>query len=701
MTNHELADLFTDLHLLKLLQLWTRRSMAERASRPLPDGGSERMAGQEISQPPTKWRLVPEGIQLYEWQEKCLKKWLPVRRGTVKVATGGGKTLLALAAAQALQNEHDPDLRLVIVVPTIPLMHQWHDEVKRGNVPEHYVGLMGGGREVPPPDAVRILICVINSARDRLPDYVRKGGWSEHLLLVVDECHRASAEQARRIFASKPRYTLGLSATPEQEGIDEGLPSDEAYARGTVGRALGPIVFDFSLRASYEAGLLTPFEVWHVGLPLNPAETTEHAQLSREISDLRKELQPLHGKSRSRQGFLAWCQTQASRSGQYADLAERFIGLSNRRKDLLYRAESRISAVLALLKDAVTDPESRVIVFHERIAEIERIYLLAEAEGLPVVLEHSELPDGLRVEAIGAFRSGVARVVISAKSLIEGFNVPSADVGIIAASSSSVRQRIQSLGRMLRQKEPGRVARIVVLYVADTEDEAIYEKADWENVIGAERNRYWRWRPGQQEEWADGLIGEPGPPRLYRPAASEVPITDLKPGAPYPGQTHGRELRVDQEGNLRFEDDTLVRARRELIDRIIATSPFRRARLTPAGHVICRTGSRPGRGGDWQYVGTLALPRRCSPSVTRYAIVRVSGRRAISKQYADRGRLQRFACGPAHVVEDLLQWMAGIERERGYRIRHLYWDGNTKYWVEIGGNRVEFKAPLPALEFPE
>src|SRR5581483_9522781 len=101
-------------------------------------------------------------------------------------------------------------------------------------------------------------------------------------------------------------------------------------------------------------------------------------------------------------------------------------------------------------------------------------FLQASGSGLPAVLEHSKLSDSLRAENIDAFRRGIARVIISAKSLVEGFNVPSADLGIIVASSGSVRQRIQSLGRMLRRKAGTRTARIIVLYIRDTEDEAIY-----------------------------------------------------------------------------------------------------------------------------------------------------------------------------------------------------------------------------------
>jgi superfamily II DNA or RNA helicase len=707
--------LFDDGDRLRLLQLMTRRAMAERLQREgaaLDDEESPAELGEAGAEPavPEHWRLTPEGLELYKWQKECLPLWLEKGRGTVKVATGGGKTLFALAAAQRLQNEREPDLRLVIVVPTIPLMHQWHDEVRAGNLPDEAIGLMGGGRELPPTSQIRVLICVLNSARERLPALVRRAGWAGKMMLVVDECHRANAERAKRIFTSRPAYTLGLSATPEQDAAAEGLPTDKAYNSSPLGRGVGPIIYDFGLKQSMEAGLLTPFEVWHVGVGLSVEESAEHARLSREISDLRKELQRAHRSSRSKLGLLAWCQVQAARGGASAAQAERFIGLANNRKRLLYRAVARRQLILGALEDAARDPEGRTILFHESIGEIEILYLEASAVGLPVALEHSRLPDGLRAESIDAFRQGVARIIISAKSLVEGFNVPSADLGIIAASSSSIRQRIQSLGRMLRRKGAGRTARIVVLYVRDTEDEAIYEKADWEQIIGVERNRYFSWSPSPAgEPWMTGLVETGEPPRQYLPPSWEVDVGGLKLGDPYPGRPEGVDLKVDQSDNLRTEDGVLVKARRQVVDAIVARNVYRRARRTPAGHLIVRTSERAADT-VWSYVGRVALPAAAAPSaqVIRLRLKSASGRRVIAREEPG-GRVVKYALGPVDATEpergaardELLRWIADIERQRGMMVRDLFWDGQASYWLESAGERIPHEGPLAPLEFKE
>ncbi len=699
---------FGDAERLLLAQLKTAeqihdRSGTDSAITSLQDGSNRGLAD-------GRWTLLPKDFIPHTWQSRCLDRWLPLGRGTVKVATGGGKTKFALLAAQELQRTRVPDLRLVVVVPTVPLMYQWRDELLAGEVDPADIGLLGGGSEAPDLARARVVIAVINSARDRLPELLQAAEWPPRLLLVVDECHRANAEKAQRIFESRPAFTLGLSATPEQELEGEGIPADEAYADGAVGRALGPIMFEFSLKESAESGLVTPFEVWHVGLPLTLVEANEHRKLSSEIADLRQSLQAMFRRSRSSQSFLAWCQTQASRGKGAADDARQFIGLSNRRKRLLYRADSRIAATLAFLKEGLADPDSRAIVFHELIEETETLYGDAIRAGLPAVLEHSQLPGSLREGNIDLFRRGVARVVVSAKSLIEGFNVPAADLGIIAASTGSVRQRIQSLGRVLRRKSGGRTARILVLFVRDSEDESIYEKADWAELVGAERNRFFEWHalPEGVDDWIAGLREVSEAPRRYRPPASEVDVGSLNSGDPYPGQSTGVELRIDQQMNARDESDAVIPIDAGLVGKILELNPLRRARITPAGHLIVRVdaGGEP----DWRFLGLAdAMPAAEAEGRVVLKIRQSRGQRHLAIGDGKGGQSVRFALSSENGASEagdrvrraILAWIAETEASRGLTVREVMWDGSDRYWLEISGERLEFPGPGAKLEFKE
>ena len=51
----------------------------------------------------------------------------------------------------------------------------------------------------------------------------------------------------------------------------------------------------------------------------------------------------------------------------------------------------------------------------------------------------------------------------------------------------------------------------------ETVDEAIYEKEDWERLIGIDRNRYFVWDPPRQP------LEQPDPPRSAIPQAARRP----------------------------------------------------------------------------------------------------------------------------------------------------------------------------------
>jgi superfamily II DNA or RNA helicase len=715
----EAPDIFTGRHHLELQQLLTRQALSGQ-KKPVQDGNEvegnidDNSSNQDDLGFDTKWRLIPKELKLHDWQVSCREEWLKRGHGTVKVATGGGKTIFALAVAEALQNSQEIDLRLVVVVPTIPLMRQWLDELSDTNIPRHKIALMGGGESTPDDPDLRILICVLNSARDRLPAMVERFEWSSKLLLVVDECHRANASEARKILGAAAAYTLGLSATPETEQGDPNIPSDEAYALSDVGMGLGPIIYEFSLKQSLAAGLLTAFEVWHVGLSLNSDEVIDYVQLSREIAELRKDLQIAHRHSKGRaQPFLAWCQTQAKKSGG-ADAA-RFMGIANERKRLVYRASARSNFTLKILAAAAGEEDRRAIVFHESVEEVNRLFIRAVELGFSAVLEHGSLPPHLRNGNIELFRRGLAKTIISVKSLVEGFNVPSADVGIIAASSGSVRQRIQSLGRMLRKKASDDAAVIFVLYVKDTEDEAIYQRADWESVIGADRNRYFEWSQDAEGDRTASDLSElqaqldviGGPPRQYRPPCNEVSFEALEIGSEYPGQTTGIELRVDQAGNLRTDDGILAIASKNALETIVDVNQHRRAVRTPCGHLICRSGTKRGAEDVWFYLGIIEEPvSEPEGAIEKLMVKSVAGRRVIAKKS---GRNEVFARGPdkassvsaGETQNLLLEWIKKQEEQRSNSIRELYWDMGVEYWIEVDGARLIFEGATDKLEFPQ
>ncbi len=474
---------------LLLHQLLQKRFWAEDSSTepPVPREQSPRSSPRVAS--PPRWELTKE-LTLHDWQQRCIEAWFANgKRGVIKVVTGAGKTILALAIAERLQHTDTPDLRVAIVVPTIVLMDQWHEELlRRSNLPLESIGLSGGGFQHRFSDGYRILICVLNSAAKKLPLDVQRAGVAENLLLVVDECHRAGAAEMRRLFDTKRASSLGLSATPERDSdpIDvleaEGLSGDDngsarPFEDTLLGHELGKVVFEMNYAEAIRLGVLPPFQIAHYGLSLSPEERSKYEALSREIQEIRSALER---PNRRGLGLIRWCRSSAGRQNPKAI---RLLTLTTERKRLLYRMRARAEAVLRIMRNTFdANPETKAILFHESVDEVMRLFETLRVAGYPVVAEHSRFSDPLRAESIRLFRDGPAKVIVSARSLIEGFNVPSADLGIVVAASSSIRQRVQTLGRLLRrvddQEGRPKQALLCVLYASETVDELIYEKTE-------------------------------------------------------------------------------------------------------------------------------------------------------------------------------------------------------------------------------
>jgi superfamily II DNA or RNA helicase len=592
------------LQQLRLLD-WADQRTAARS-----DGVTAPRLAAESDVLPERWKLT-NGITLAPWQNEATGAWFAARgHGMIKVVTGAGKTIVALAIAERLQRS-DPELRVAIVVPTIVLMEQWHRTLKaRSNLPDASVGRLGGGYSDDFSDSRRILIAVLASARKTLPGIVRSAGVSDHLLLIADECHRVGAPEMSAVLDTASAYTLGLSATPER---DDDLGDDlGTRVSRPASSALGGIVYEMTFAEAIRAGVLPPFEVQHFGLPLDASEARRYQALTRSINEARRELLASSASARKTGGgdqLLSWARSVSARSAsRLSGLAAQFVNDVTRRKQLLYRAASRIAVTRTLVRQAIVGRrDARVILFHESIDEVVDLFDVLMRDKIPVVMEHSELPTELRDASLELFRAGVAQVIVSARSLIEGFDVPEADLGIIVASSSSPRQRIQSIGRVLRKPRGDtrieKSSRICVLYVRDSVDEAIYERQNWDDLIGPGRSRYFTWDPPSTP------LEQIGPPRSAMPEERDIDFSQLAQGDTYPGRYEGAEFSADSFGNV-IDPDGRVASNPQDVPRLVhmLKGQSGRFKVTALRHAILVLVPEVSDGWRTLYGGVLESP---------------------------------------------------------------------------------------------
>lgn len=430
--------------------------------------------------------ITTRDFTLEPWQNDAVAAWDSIGRGTLEIFTGGGKTLIALAAIARIA-AREPDLRIAVAVPTIALAEQWRASFTRyTSVPAAHIGILGGGKRAS-LGTHRVTIAVLNSAAKAFPDQSRT---VEPVMLVVDECHRAGAPSFSKIFAMRAAYRLGLSATPyrDEVGADgEAL----AWEEQILGRALGAVVYAFTLRDARAIGWLPEYAIHHHGIELAKDERAAYVAQSFVVDGNEVALRKLGGDAGRAWGLQR-------RRDPLGLASARYVASVAKRKDIVYAARERNRVARRIVTNAFANARTaRVLIFNERVDAATALAadLVAHDATLRVALEHSALPTVERLAAVERFRRGDADVLVSVRALAEGIDVPGADVGISVASSSSVRARIQLLGRVLRRTFDGSEKRAVthLIYAADTVDELIYAREDWSDLTGPAHNAYFCW----------------------------------------------------------------------------------------------------------------------------------------------------------------------------------------------------------------
>jgi len=414
----------------------------------------EFFSGESIDLP---WKLA---IELYRWQKEAKKAWWENGgKGIVKVVTGAGKTIFALSLVSDLFNSEaykDGGLRVVIVVPTAVLLDQWLIEaMDKLHVPRENIGVFYG-KEKEDLKNKRILIYVVNSARENLKKHYEAFFKSDDLFLIADECHRYGSKENSKIFELPFSYTLGLSATPERRG-------DYGFEEKLVPN-LGDVIYTYTYSDALKDGIIPSYKVVRVMVRLTKPETLAYEKLTKRISRLLNQLMIKYSQLRKASCTSFLKKLNRLYEETQDELIERLIVFLNRRKSIVHTSESKLRALKWLVEEEKLG-EDKVLIFHERIEIAERILEYLKETGFAAGIYHSKMPLKERLASISEFKDGKINVLVACRALDEGFDVPAAETGIIVAGTSSVRQWIQRMGRILRRSPSKDCSKIYVVFV--------------------------------------------------------------------------------------------------------------------------------------------------------------------------------------------------------------------------------------------
>jgi superfamily II DNA or RNA helicase len=163
---------------------------------------------------------------------------------------------------------------------------------------------------------------------------------------------------------------------------------------------------------------------------------------------------------------------QANRDAEAALRVER---LMEQRANIVKNAEEKYSAFERILLELRQKGELRnllVFVSPQQIQTVMGILVrqgiifhkLTEAEGTKAESRYGGVSE--REYIIQKFKSGDYQALVAIKCLDEGIDIPSADVGILMASSTNPREYVQRIGRIIRQDSGKRFAHLYDLCVS-------------------------------------------------------------------------------------------------------------------------------------------------------------------------------------------------------------------------------------------
>ncbi len=372
-----------------------------------------------------------ESMKLRPYQKKALESALSAKRGTIKAATGTGKTIIAIEWLKSI------DTRSLIIVPTQALIYQsWAPKLQAAgllDVGQFYAYSKQEGST---------MITTYSSAVSR-PELVEKTN-----AVVLDEVHHLGAQTAliRLLPRLKPKeYVLGLSSVPERRDEAHELFLNEF-----------PICFDLSLGDALESGIVSPIEVAELPAEMTSAEREKYERYTKSI-----------------QKAFRFCGHNIARWARCFDPNTRqFLGRQgmlamSRRKKLLSQIESKKEKIREIVD---RHPDERIILFAESVRAIEEIKEFLLANGVSSETFHSRVEPWRRMEILADWGRNF-NVLLSCRALEEGIDVKEVGVAILITSGTSKRQFIQRIGRIIRPVE-GKVAKFYIVYCPGTVEES-------------------------------------------------------------------------------------------------------------------------------------------------------------------------------------------------------------------------------------
>ncbi|MFQ8689516.1 MAG: DEAD/DEAH box helicase family protein [Blautia sp.] len=418
---------YVDVITGKFQKLWSDMDPNVKCYR-MTDAVKDRIFQLRVGERPYSLPRLPD--DKWRHQEEAMERFLKDKNGILEMATGTGKTYTAIKIAKELFRR-GAIKKAVVCTYGNDLLEQWYKEIlmnmKDVGVFRYYESSYKELSQFALYRKPGILILSLNV--DRVSGTIRRLVNREKqaydsVLWIFDEIHRLGSKSLREELSGMIRpfqYRLGLSATPLRE-------FDEA-GNDFIKEEVGPVIFQFDLRAAIQRGILCEFDY----IPLEYELTEKERKEKRDVIAAFE--------ARKDQGESA-CEEE------------------------LYRELSRINKLsvskLPLFEELITQrPElvERCIIFVETMEYGEKVQYILNRH---VYRYHTYYADDQKSE-LQRFSRGEIECLLTCKKLSEGVDIKSVKNIFLFSSDRGKLVTTQRIGRSLRidPEDPGKRATIV------------------------------------------------------------------------------------------------------------------------------------------------------------------------------------------------------------------------------------------------
>ncbi|MBE9046926.1 DNA phosphorothioation system restriction enzyme [Pleurocapsales cyanobacterium LEGE 10410] len=374
----------------------------------------------------------PDDLSLRKYQHLAVANWLENKgRGTLKMATGSGQTIIALAIATELYQQIGLQV-LLIVCPYRHLVNQWSRECQKFNLKpvvamtrvDNWQGELSNQLYNLSSNPQSFLTIIATNST-----LIGEGFQSQlkyfpaKTLIVGDEAHNLGSS---RIESSLPRnigLRLALSATPERQYDELGTEALFDY----FGSIIQP---EFTLADAIKQGALAHYLYYPVFVKLTASEALSYAKLTQRIG---------------------W---SLNKNPSFQD-NDNLTSLLTRRSRLIATAANKLDCLQEIMASRLHTSYTLFYCGDGSLADDTRqidavTHLLGNKLGYRVNTYTTDTPLAERERLRRQFESGELQGLVAIRCLDEGIDIPAIKTAIILASSSNPRQFIQRRGRILR-----------------------------------------------------------------------------------------------------------------------------------------------------------------------------------------------------------------------------------------------------------